>query len=45
LLHRAVAERNWNIAWLGVDLFWDDMRSDVRFQQLLAETIGVAPFD
>ena len=45
LLGRAVNERNWNIAWLGVDLFWDEMRSDARFQQLLAETIGVSPFD
>jgi tetratricopeptide (TPR) repeat protein len=42
-LQRAVKEKNWQIAWLGVDLFWDDMRSDARFQKLLAETIGVSP--
>ena len=40
-LRRAVEEKNWQIAWLGLDLFWDDMRSEVRFQQFLAETICV----
>jgi tetratricopeptide (TPR) repeat protein len=44
LLEHAVAERNWNVAWLHLDLFWDSMRSDPRFQRLQTETIGLPPF-
>ncbi len=35
-LERAVEERNWEIAWLHVDPFWDLLRSDPRFQRLQA---------
>jgi len=35
-LERAVEERNWEIAWLHVDPFWDSLRSDPRFQRLQA---------
>jgi serine/threonine protein kinase/tetratricopeptide (TPR) repeat protein len=44
LLEQAVAERYWNVAWLHLDLFWDSMRSDPRFQRLQTETIGMPPF-
>jgi hypothetical protein len=44
LLEQAVAERNWNIAWLHLDLFWDNMRSDLRFQRLQTETLDLSPF-
>jgi serine/threonine-protein kinase len=40
-LERAVEERNWEIAWLHVDPFWDDIRSDRRFQRLQAQ-LGLA---
>jgi serine/threonine-protein kinase len=44
LLAQAVEERNWQVAHLHVDLFWDSMRSDSRFQRLQTETIGLSPF-
>jgi TolB-like protein/Flp pilus assembly protein TadD len=40
-LERAVEERNWEIAWLHVDPFWDDIRSDQRFQHLQRQ-LGLA---
>jgi hypothetical protein len=40
-LERAVEERNWEIAWVHVDPFWDDIRSDRRFQRLQAQ-LGLA---
>jgi serine/threonine-protein kinase len=40
-LERAVEERNWEIAWLHVDPFWDEIRSDQRFQHLQAQ-LGLA---
>jgi tetratricopeptide (TPR) repeat protein len=40
-LERAVEERNWEIAWLHVDPFWDDIRSDQRFQHLQGQ-LGLA---
>jgi serine/threonine-protein kinase len=36
-IQRAVAERNWHIAWLAVDPFWDTIRSDSRFHALQVE--------
>jgi serine/threonine protein kinase/tetratricopeptide (TPR) repeat protein len=36
-IQRAVAERNWQIAWLTVDPFWDTIRSDSRFHALQVE--------
>jgi serine/threonine-protein kinase len=45
LLEQAVAQRDWHIAWLHVDLFWDSMRSDSRFQRLQTDTIGLPPFN
>ncbi len=33
-LERAVEERNWEIAWLHIDPFWDNIRSDPRFRSL-----------
>jgi tetratricopeptide (TPR) repeat protein len=39
LLWQAAAERHWNIAWLKVDPFWDDMRSDPEFLRLEEDTI------
>jgi tetratricopeptide (TPR) repeat protein len=40
-LGRAVDERNWEIAWLHVDPFWDGIRADPRFQRLQAQ-LGLA---
>lgn len=40
-LERAVDERNWEIAWLHVDPFWDEIRADPRFQHLQAQ-LGLA---
>jgi eukaryotic-like serine/threonine-protein kinase len=37
----AVDERNWEIAWLHVDPFWDGIRADPRFQRLQAQ-LGLA---
>ena len=36
-LERAVDERNWEIAWLHVNPFWDSIRSHARFQRLQAQ--------
>jgi serine/threonine-protein kinase len=36
-IQRAVAERNWQIAWLTVDPCWDTIRSDSRFHALQVE--------
>ncbi len=35
LLERATAGGHWNIAWLQVDPFWDELKDDGRFQRLL----------
>jgi hypothetical protein len=40
LLTRAVAERRWNLAWLGVDVYWDDMRVYPDFQRLQAQVLA-----
>ncbi len=29
-----VEERNWEMAWLHIDGFWDNIRSDPRFRSL-----------
>ncbi len=39
-LERAAQERNWQMAWLHVDPFWDEIRSDRRVQSL-QEQIGL----
>jgi hypothetical protein len=38
-LESAVTDRSWRMAWLGVDPFFDSVRADARFQQLLANTV------
>ena len=40
LLATAAVERHWNIAWLNVDPYWDMIRADAEFQQLVSNTIG-----
>jgi tetratricopeptide (TPR) repeat protein len=37
-LERAVEERDWQMAWLAVDPFWDSVRSDSRLSRLIAKT-------
>ncbi|HEX7361563.1 MAG TPA: protein kinase [Bryobacteraceae bacterium] len=41
-LERAVEERNWDIAWLHVDPFWDAMRLHPQFRNL-QEQAGLPP--
>jgi serine/threonine protein kinase/tetratricopeptide (TPR) repeat protein len=41
-LERAVEERNWEIAWLHIDRFWDAMRLHPRFRNL-QEQAGLPP--
>jgi hypothetical protein len=43
LLNQAAEAHDWHIAWLDVDLFWDEMREDSRFLDLLRRTIHVQP--
>jgi eukaryotic-like serine/threonine-protein kinase len=40
-LERSVEERHWEIIWLHVNPFWDDTRSDQRFQHLQGQ-LGLA---
>ena len=37
-LERAVEERDWQMAWLSVDPFWDSIRADSRLSHLIAKT-------
>jgi serine/threonine-protein kinase len=41
-LERAAEERNWQIAWLHIDPFWDNIRSDPRFRSLQLQ-VGLPP--
>jgi hypothetical protein len=34
-LERAYEDRSWDLAYVSVDPFWDDIRSDPRFNDLL----------
>jgi eukaryotic-like serine/threonine-protein kinase len=37
-LERAFEERDWQMAWLAVDPFWDGVRSDSRLTRLIEKT-------
>jgi tetratricopeptide (TPR) repeat protein len=41
-LERAAEERNWEIAWLHIDPFWDNIRSDPRFRSVQLQ-VGLPP--
>lgn len=41
-LERAVEERNWEIAWLHVDPFWDSIRFHPRLRNIQAQ-VGLPP--
>jgi TolB-like protein len=41
-LQAALTDRSWRMVWLGVDPFFDSVRADRRFQELLANVVGTS---
>ncbi len=43
-LHRAIDDRSWRIAYLDVEVFFDELRSDPRFAEVLSRRRARPPY-